>query len=226
MAKRIDNSEFGSFGDGTDRPVRIGYPLGAGFICERSLGDKQNCQHKAEDHYDDGPCAACECIGWQPRKVVYSPIRPGKWYREHSMADLMMEHGLRGIPMPNLHGSRDAVGDLADSLNADDMRRRAGVVAPAPLRGCCYTPLGESHAPQCTVPTDRIPEQESAATKEWVFGPASVVELDKAEEFARKHHEIVKPILQSVANYAVWEWDDIPDANRNALIQAAREMLQ
>lgn len=52
-----------------------------------------------------------------------SPIQPGKWYREHTAQQLVDEHTRRGIPVPADAG--DDVERLAESLNADDVRKAA-----------------------------------------------------------------------------------------------------
>jgi len=49
-----------------------------------------------------------------------SPIQPGKWYRQHTPAQLIAEHARRGIAFPA--GALTDVQALADSLNADDRK--------------------------------------------------------------------------------------------------------
>lgn len=48
----------------------------------------------------------------------WSPIQPGKWYREHTVQQLVAEHQRRGVPVPD--EAAEDVEMLADSLNADD----------------------------------------------------------------------------------------------------------
>lgn len=51
--------------------------------------------------------------------------------------------------------------------------------------------------------------------------------LDPFAALAKKHHEIVERIHRDNPdnNYRVWTWDEMPKANRDALVQAMKEFL-
>jgi thymidylate synthase ThyX len=70
-------------------------------------------EYKGEMHYwtDDAD-------GDPVRHITRSPLRPGKWYREHTVQELRDEHAWRGLALPQ-EGSDD-VERLAQSLRAND----------------------------------------------------------------------------------------------------------
>jgi flavin-dependent thymidylate synthase len=75
------------------------------------------------------------------RHITASPLRAGKWYREHTAQELRDEHTFRGLDIPQ-EGGHD-VEQLARSLHANDKAREIrtsihdsrGVFVPSDKRG-------------------------------------------------------------------------------------------
>jgi flavin-dependent thymidylate synthase len=73
-------------------------------------------EYKGEMHYWTE-----DADGDPVRHITKSPLRPGKWYREHTVQELRDEHAWRGLALPQ-EGSDD-VERLAQSLMANDKAR-------------------------------------------------------------------------------------------------------
>jgi flavin-dependent thymidylate synthase len=104
-------------------------------------------EYKGEAHYwtDDAD-------GDPVRHITKSPLRPGRWYREHTVQELRDEHTFRGLALPQ--EDSDDVERLAQSLHANDKASfKTGKTPgadwlPEPaVRACptCESPAPERH---------------------------------------------------------------------------------